>query len=267
MDLRAEREQIKMSKFGHSGLGLRETSESERAFTLVELALVIVLLVTMSALAVSKFDALDLYRQRASMRSFLNTWEFLFQQAHAKGDSYRLLVNLDRASYTVRREVPVASSSKTVDRVANLRLESERQRLQQKEDEKLLSLEEEYIEEDSRQGDTLENLYFGVVFRDPEGSFRLGVPLDFPSLAKDTKFINGLRLRDIVVGGEKKDSGVAAIRFSSRGTGEFALVHFLLGNSVVTAYINPATGKVTVKDGDIEITNQELLQSGGSDAE
>lgn len=226
---------------------------NERAFTLIEVALVIVLLVMMSAFLVSKFDALTTWRQRSSLRKFVNTWEFLYQQAQARGESYRLILDFDRNTYFVRREVPVARSQQSVDHLSNLRLESEQRRINEKQDEKLLSLDEEYAEEDARQGDALENLFYSMLFRDPQASFRLGVPLEFPSMKNDVALADGLRFRDAMLGGERQDRGQASIRFTARGVTELAVLHFLVGNQTMTAFVNPATGRVSLEAGDLNV--------------
>lgn len=229
------------------------TRHDQDGFTLIEIALVIVLLVTMSALMVSRFDALNTWRQRASLRKFVNTWEFLYQQAQARGESYRLVLDFERNAYFVRREVPVPRQDQNVDHLAGLRLESEQRRLSEKRDQQLLSLNEEYAEEDARQGDALESLFFGMLFRDPQASYRLGVPLEFPTLKNEITLVDGLKFKDANLGGERQDRGQVSIRFSARGVSELAILHFFIGNQVMTAFVNPTTGRVSLEAGDLDL--------------
>ncbi len=226
-------------------------SRSESAFTLIELALVIVLLAVMSTLAASRFGIIDNVQRKSAVSKFINTWEFLSQQARARGESYRLIIDITRNVYTVRREVPVDSvRPKNVDHLRNLRLDSEIERRAREEQEKLESLEDEYKEEDVREGDALENIFYRMAFRDPEGNFRLGVPLEFPSMKDEVRLPESVRFRDVSVRGEEVLTGVTAIRFTSTGANEFAVVHLLVGDGVMTALMNPATGKVQLNPGD-----------------
>lgn len=207
----------------------------------------------MSTIAITKFGAIDSFRQKASIRRFINTWEFLHAQARARGESYRLTIDLGRNVYTVRREVPIEGpGSKNVDYLKNFRLKSETERLAKEEEEKQLSLDDEYKEEDARQGDTLENIFLRTVFRDPEQNFRLGLPIEFPSFREEQALSPGVRFRDVAVGGEEVKDGIAAIRFTAAGAGEFATVHFQVEDSVMTAVSNPATGRVDLSPGDLE---------------
>lgn len=225
----------------------------KRGFTLVEVAIVIFLIAIMSTLAITRFGAIDSVRQKSSLRRFVNTWEFLHAQAKARGESYRLQIDLNLGTYTVRREVPVQGPAvQQVDRLRNFRTKSEQERLAKQDQERLLSLEEEYKEDDARQGDALENVFFQTVFRDPEQNFRLGIPIEFPSLQKEQALAPGVRFRDVTVAGEEVKEGIAAIRFSSTGASEFAVVHFLVEETVMTAVVNPATGKVDLNTGDQE---------------
>jgi type II secretory pathway pseudopilin PulG len=228
-------------------------SSTEGGFTLIEIMVVTLLLVFMSGLAVSRFGGIDLFRYKSAVRHFINTWEFLRNQAVARGESYRLIIDLDRQSYTVRREVPLTGTqANTVDHLRGFRTTSELAERAKEDQEKLKSLEEEYKEEDAVQGDALENLFYRTIFRDPDQSVRLGIPLEFPSLKDEQRFPPGVAIRDVVVAGEEINTGLAAIRFSASGASEFAVVHFLAGENIQTAVINPATGRVDLHNGDLK---------------
>lgn len=222
-------------------------------FTLIEIALVIVLLALMSTLAASRFGIIDNVRQKSSISKFVNTWEFLSQQARARGESYRLVVDIPRNTYTVRREVPLESARpKQVDYLKNFRTKSEQERRAREDQEKLATLEEEYKEEEAREGDALENIFYRTVFRDPEGSSRLGIPIEFPSLKDDIRLPDSVHIRDVIVRGEEFRDGTAAIRFTASGANEFAVVHFAVGEGAMTAVMNPATGRVQLNTGDVK---------------
>lgn len=227
--------------------------KKESGFTLVELALVIALLAIMSTLAASRFGLIDSWRQKTNLRKFLNTWELLSREARSRGESYRLVIDINRNTYTVRREVPVDSvQSHTTDHLKNFRTKSEQARLAKEEQEKLLSTEEEFKEEEAREGDALENIFYRMVFRDPDAGFRLGVPIEFPSMKNDVWLGEELHIRDVEVRGEKFDQGVAAIRFTSFGGNEFSVIHFDLGSGIMTGVMNPATGRVQLLEGDVK---------------
>ncbi|MFN8389565.1 MAG: hypothetical protein U0136_04680 [Bdellovibrionota bacterium] len=245
----------KTSKSGRNQQALLRESYSadERAFTLVEVIVVVTLLVVMGGLALSRLGGIEVFQYRSAVRHFVNTWEFVRAQAKGRGESYRLLIDLDRQTYTVRREVPLTSNdAKTVDYLREFRTKSELERRAKEQDQKLKTLDEEYQAEDARQGDALETLFYQTIFRDSEQSYRLGVPLEFPSLKDDQRLPRGVRVRDVTIGGDEVTSGIAAIRFSANGASEFAVVHFEVGDTVQTAVANPATGKVSLDKGDLK---------------
>ena len=220
-------------------------------FTLIEVAAVIVLFAVMSVLAISNFGLLDSYRGDTELRKFVSIWELVAADAQQKGESYRLMVDLDDQSYTVRREVPLEEGArKKVDYLENFRRKMGRTRSD--DNEPRLSVEEEFKREDAREGETLESIFLRTFYHDRSEPSRLGTPLSFPSLAERQRLPEGLRIRDIQLGNERFDEGEVSIRFSSTGMSDFAVVHLVLPNSgkVLTAHMNPANATVKVETGD-----------------
>lgn len=231
-------------------------------FTLIELILVVVLIALIATFAATRIDTVVLWKLEGDIRKFAGTWEFLFNEAYGRGESYRLVINLDRNSYYVRREVPVEGTViRQVDYLENLRTKSEKERRAKKIEEEMLSVKEEFEEEDRRQSGALDTLYYQTMFSDPEGPRRLARPLEFPSLAEERVLTDGLEFRDVQTRGEKVNSGRVFLRLSSRGSGEFAVVHLAAGETVFTVAIHPATGKVSVFDGDIDLEWRHAVEN------
>ena len=229
---------------------LRPRHLKQQGFTLIELSLVIVIIALISSLVVSRFDSIVFWRIKGDMRKFVNTWQFLFQESLGRGESYRLVIDLDANTYFVRREVPVGDRTFVqVDRLKNLRLKSEQARRDQQELNNLPSLDEEYREQDYRESGSLETLFYDYVFADPEGNVRLAMPLEFPSLAEQAELTKGLRFLDVRAHGERQDRGQVFIRFSPRGASEFAVVHLRALDDIFTVVMNPSSGEVSVHKG------------------
>jgi len=230
---------------------LKSAHRDTAGFTLIEVAAVIVLFAVMSVLAISNFGLLDSYRGDTELRKFISVWELVAADSQQRGESYRLIIDLDDQSYTVRREVPLEEGAqKKVDYLENFRRKMGRKKLE--DEEPLLSVEEEYKREDLREGDTLESIFLKTFYHDANEPTRLGTPLSFPSLAERQRLPESLRIRDVQVGNEKFEEGEVSIRFSSTGMSDFAVVHLVTpGNGrVQTAHMNPANAVVKVEVGD-----------------
>ena len=237
-------------------LSQRETSlddglKNELGFTLMEVGVVIVLLLIMTTVAASRFGMTDRMRQNSELRHFINTWEMVQQTATGKGDSYRLVLDLDRAVYYVKREIPVRTPrSKKVDYANRLRSDKEKARRAAKETERKRSdIKQQLEEEQSRQSGALDQQFYEMIFRDPSAEVELASPLEFPSL-EDEQELHEIKIRDAFVSGREVDRGLAIIRLLASGATEFAAVHLVAGNTVYTAVINPATGRVSLREGD-----------------
>lgn len=234
---------------------LAMTARRDRAsgFTLLEVVLVITLFAFISGLALSNFDSVFAWKQKGDIRKFVDTWEFLYNEAIARRQGYRLVIDIDKNSYYVRREIiPEGTEIKNVDYLANLRTQGQKERLQEEELEELPSIAEEFEAEDAKQSGDLESLFFGVAFNDPGIPTRLGRPLEFPSLAEGKILVNGLRFKDIKTPRGLQDSGNAYIRFSPRGASEFAVIHLLAEDKLFTLFMNPSTGRVSFKEGEVD---------------
>ena len=221
----------------------------DRGLTLVEVVLVVFLIGLMSTL-VGRFDAVVEWRLKGDVRKFIATWEFLYQQAIARGEAYRLVLDLEGNSYTVRREIiPEGDVVKQVDYLENLRTRREQIRRQEKEDEELLSVEEEIEQISARRSRSLDRLFFETLYRDPYSAVKLGRPIEFPSLAERVQLSPGLSFEDVVTTAGKVSEGRAQIRFSPKGAAEFAVVHISQGEQEYTVFMNPSTGGVSIEDG------------------
>lgn len=227
----------------------------QKGFTLVELVLVIALIVIISGIAVGRMGTLTSLRTSSDLRKFINTWEFLFNEAVSRNENYRLILDLDNQSYCVRREVPREGNTvEQVDYLSGLRLDSEKKRREESAaatgDDAGEELKEEFLREDECQGGALDVLFYQHIFGDSEGSVQLGTPLAFPSLAESVSIAENMRFSDVSTPRGKHDSGKAYVRFSARGASEFAVVHLAVKGAMFTAVMNPSTGAVKLIEGD-----------------
>lgn len=227
--------------------------ESDRGFTLIEIIFVILIIAIISSFGASQFQSIHIWRQRGDIREFVATWELLYQTAITRGHTYRLIMDLDDNSYTVRREIYDSQDRvQQVDYLKNLRTKSEQERRAKEALERELgTIDEAFEAEDRREGSkTLEQLFIDTFYIDPEAPVTLGYPLEFPNLAERKQFPDGLALRDVKTLAGKTTEGSTFVRFSPRGASEFAVVHLTLGEDVVTVFMNPSTGVVSIFDGD-----------------
>ena len=81
---------------------------------------------------------------------------------------------------------------------------------------------------------------------------RLTRPLDFPQLADPQALPDGIEIRDVKVGAETFEKGEVAIRFSPLGASDFALVHLRADDQIYSALLNPSTGELEIKSGDLD---------------
>ncbi len=241
-----------------------ESYGNSAGFTLVEIAVVVLLFGIMALLVLQRTNSIGSWREEQGLRKFLNTWQFVFSEAIARGEGYRLVVDLDRQQYWVLREVPESGTvARQVDYLRNLRAKSEQERRDRAEHENLPSIEEEFSEADKTDSKSLEVLYYDTAYRDPYGSVRLGRPLNAPSLADPIELPSGIRIRDIKLQSETHTSGQVAIRFQSQGAADFALVHLQRENGEIeSAILNPSTGNLMLQRGDIDY-DWKLGQQGG----
>lgn len=216
---------------------------------MVELVVVIVLLGLLGSLGYSRVDSVLQFKQKENLRDFANTWEFLFQYSLARGQSYRLVLDLDENYFQVVKEIAAKPGEAVqVDLLKNLRTRREKIRREKEENETLISQEEQaQIEQDQATGDLGEQ-FFGMVFSDPNRSTKLAPPDEFPELADANYFVEGLEIRDFKNGIDTIEEGKTFIRFSPRGASQFALIHFKVDESDFTLFMNPSSGKVSIEN-------------------
>ncbi len=244
-----------MSPLNHNGVKPQRLTSVDHAadgFTLVELVVVVALIAIIGTLSVQRLGSILGWQHESEIRELSATWQFLHNEGAARAESYRLVINLGENSYYVLREVPLdPGQSVEVDYLKNLRTRREKERRQNEELSDLRSIEEEFEEEDKRQSGALDSLYYQSRFRDPNAGIRLSPPLEFPSLAEVKKLSDGLEIRDVILAGEKFESGTVILRVSGAAS-QFAILHLTAGEQVFTVYNNPATSVVEVKGGDKE---------------
>jgi len=221
----------------------------EAGFTLVELVVVLVLIGLLGSLGYSRVDSVLQFKQKENLRDFANTWEFLFQYSLARGESYRLVLDLDENYYQVLREIPAKPGEVVeVDLLKNLRTRREQERREKEETETLITDEQQQqLEQEAQTGDLSEQ-FFHMVFSDPNRSFKLAPPEEFPELADANYFVAGLEIKDFKNGVDTLEEGKTFIRFSPRGASQFALVHFTVDESNFTLFMNPSSGKVSIEN-------------------
>ncbi|MCB0325673.1 MAG: type II secretion system protein, partial [Bdellovibrionales bacterium] len=147
---------------------------AEAGLTLIELLMVVALIAIIGTLSVQRLDSILGWRQEGDVREFVTTWQFLHNEAAARGESYRLVIDFAANAYHVLREVPLdPGESVEVDYLKNLRTKGEQERRTKAELEELKTLDEEFEEEDRRQSGALDQLYYRTRFRDPNAAVRL----------------------------------------------------------------------------------------------
>lgn len=230
-------------------------------FTLIELVVVIVLLGLIGTVFVRNIGSVTSWRVQGDIRKFAQVWEFLYAEAYAKHESYRLIIDLENNSWSVRREVPINEGTlvKQVDYLAGFRDKIKRNRKKQakQKDEGMLSITDEFKEEDARQSGALDVLYYQVLFSDPYSPKRLAVPLEFPSLAEDKELGDELKFRDVEGTENVIDQGAASIRVAAGGSSDMAVVHLVALDYIFSLSLNPANGKVSVVQGDVALNKKE----------
>jgi hypothetical protein len=227
------------------------------------LLLVIALVALISTFAATRLTAIGGWKLEGELRRFSSTWQFLFNEAYGRGETYRLVLNIDENYYQVLREVQLDRNEvRNVDYLKNLRTRREQERRKEEENEKLASLDEEFTAYDRTQSGPIDGQYYRTKFRDVYADVRLSRPLEFPKLADKKHFVPGLKVRDVFMQGadEPIDEGEVIFRFSPQGASDFAVIHFTLGTGeeeeedlqIYTAVSHPATGNLSLVFGDKE---------------
>lgn len=192
----------------------------QRGFTLIELVIVLALFGVITIVAGYRTGSIDFWRQESALREFVDTAQFLHQQAITDQAFYQLDISFTDNSY----------------RVGILRPES---------DLSNISPEDEF----SDIGNLTRELND---FINPElgDSQTLIPPPSFPSLFEPQRLPAGMLFEHILTNRAEwsRDVGEnARILFSPRGFSEFAVLHLRSSNEkFITLLINPYTGAVEI---------------------
>ena len=229
-------------------LTLKDHNRS-RGFTLIELILVVVILAVITTVAASKFSSITGWKQESELRYFSSLWRQLFNEAYGRGETYRLVIDIDEDYYQVFREVPLPPGKfETVDLLSNLRTRREKERRAKEESEKLLSLEDEYKKEDQRLAEGLDSQYFSARFRDINSAVELGRPLEFPNLVDKKYFSEGLDIKDVKRGEDIIDEGQVIFRFTPQASNDPVILHFSLNDRIYVAESKPTSGSLKITE-------------------
>jgi type II secretory pathway pseudopilin PulG len=217
----------------------------EKGLTLVELAVIVLLLGVFSAIVVTRFDAISAYRQNGELRTFLNTWQFLLNEAAADGNSYRLIVDLDSNSYLVRQEIPLPpEATENVDLNKGLRLRSEKERRKRKEDEGALTPDEAFrLLDEQERVRSLDELFALSVYVDPGNNVVLSQPINFPSMGQEQGFSGSIKIQSVTVDGVEINRGRASLHFTPQGAQNIAVITFNIDGQIRSALLNPLSGE------------------------
>jgi len=222
----------------------------------VELAIVILIVGVLATVVTTRFEAITLFRKKGELRSFLNTWQFLLNEAASDGNSYRFIIDIDNNSYLVLQEIPLAPDAfQQVDLLKNLRLQSEKKRKQKIEDDSALTEGETFkLLDEQEQNRTLEELFALAAYSDPGMNVRLAIPTVYPSLGEEQFFTDAVMIRDVVIDGERFTEGRPALHFSPQGASAVTIVHFEVNGEVLSMILNPFSGEAKIQTGEIETT-------------
>lgn len=187
----------------------------ERAFTLIELVIVILVVGVMMALLSVQSGTYSSWRDESFLRQFCETIEFLHHQAIVDQSFYVMKLDFDNNQYAV--EV----------------MEGEK------------GINEELVNVAQDAGNL--SLELAAFLSPALGKSQVLIPPPtLPSLAEPvnlpgkTQYIDARTMRGL---GQATEGGAPYILFSPRGFSEFGVIHLKLSNgSIVTVLINPFTG-------------------------
>lgn len=188
-----------------------------RGFTLIELAIVIVLIAIIGGLSAARLGGgFGFWKEESFVRSFSELIVFLHHQAVVDQAFYRLEIDLDKNFYEVG----------------------------------VLRVEEEENDELADYGTSFGILSLELAaFLNPSvGESQTFIPPPtFPSLAEKVYPPEGVVLEDVRTMRGDESEGPAYILFSPRGFSEFAVIHFTLSDGTkITILVNPFTGNTEI---------------------
>jgi prepilin-type N-terminal cleavage/methylation domain-containing protein len=203
------------------------TTSQERAFTLLELVVVITLIGVASMLIVSRFNLFSFWKEDAALKKILSTIEFLHDHAVADQQYYRLDFSYPQNAYRV-------SSLITEQGPAN----------------------QKQIQACGADAGLLTCELAAAKFPSLGDQYSLVAPPDFPSLHTPEPFPDGMVVKNFKTmrgttspGSNENDY----IMFHPKGFSDFAVIHlFMPTRGIVTIMVNPFTGSAELLDGEKE---------------
>lgn len=226
--------------------------KNSSGFTLVELIVVIILVGLISSVAYTRVDSVLRFKQNETLRNFAGTWEFLYQHSIARGEAYRMIIDLEEETFQVLREIPLKPGEvKQVDYLSGLRTKGEKKRRKAKKlEEQMASVEEQLKLEAERRNGPLEELYYQMLLSGPGGDVKLTPVPEFEEMAEPS-ILSGIVFKDVKNSSKTITEDQAFIRFSPRGGIQHNLIHLTIEDAEYdyTLYMNPTTGKVVIEDG------------------
>lgn len=191
----------------------------QRAFTMIELLVVIGIMGLVVGIAGFRFGAFDFWKEENTLRKLSETIVFLNQQAVIDQEFYRIEFDFESNSYRVGLMKPESSIVSTG----------------------IGSVGAGYLSDEL------------AAFLSPstDEAQTMIPPPSFPSLAEPQPFPGGMRLKDVrTPRGKIEESSpgdIPYLMFSPRGFSEFGVIHLVMGDdSPVTIFVNPWTGLTEV---------------------
>lgn len=201
-------------------LAPRRLLRASKAFTLIELVIVITIIGVMLTLFGFRTGTFNFWKDEGFLRRLTETIVFLNRQAVVDGSYYRLEFDFEKLQYSVgvmqdASGVASASAATTAGALGNLSLE------------------------------------LNEILSPALGSTQTLIPPpSLPSLAEPVPFPEGLVLKRVKTSRgvqDQESEEPAYILFSPRGFSEFAVIHLSLTNGdPVTIAVNPFTGLADV---------------------
>ena len=207
-------------------------------FTLIELLVVIAIAATMMGLAISFVGGSFRVQVKKESSHIVGTIRYLYNQAAAKNQYYRLVFDLSNQAYWIESSAdPFTLTTTAEDEASAKKIKKEKK----KEGEKSADEEGE------------EAFPFSAAEEEEEGSVTLGF--------KKVVFDKEVRIRDVYVVHQEAPvtEGQAALYFFPNGLTELAVIHLSdeEQESNMSIIVNPLTGRCKVKTGYIDYETME----------
>lgn len=218
----------------------RTVPKTQKAFTFIELILVIVLVAVLFAIAGFRTGTFSFWREEGFIRKFAETIQFLHTQAVSDQSFYIMEFNFKKNSYRIG-VLPDGG------------------------------LSDDVVEALSSSVGTISLELTALLNPSIGEADSLVPPPSFPSLATPEPLPYGMVFKSIkTMRGSEDDTGIAYITFSPRGFSEFAVIHLEQSTGApVTFLVNPFTGLVDIyreyKDFEWAYTNQDAKQQQAND--